>query len=222
MKNVIMMGVVSLMLFAGGCATISVPVSVEPRIGKMSFAKPFPVKGALYIPPDTRNYRYKSPEYIRSSPSSNSEFIRPFELPIGEGFTQGAVQTFPQLFQEIQVIPNYSGEDVFPLVIEVRMEEFRLSLEYATFGYRPRGTQLLDIQGIIKARLRLIRPGKGVWEKVYEFPIPPDRLAVNPWTHEAVGKRVGEALNSLFTKITWELVEESNLPRESLHQLLTR
>ena len=221
MKNWIIIGAVGLMILAGGCAP-TLPVAVEPNIGKMSFAKPFPLKGALYIPTDTRNYRYKSPDYIPSRPVANWESIRPFELPVGEAFAQAANQTFSQLFQEIQVIPNYSGEDISPLVIEVRMEEFRLTLEYATFGYRPRGAELLDVQGIIKARLRLIRPGKSPWEKVYEVPIPPDWLAVNPWTHEAVAKRVGEALNSLFAKIAWEIVEESNLPREPLHQLLTR
>ena len=222
MKNRIIIGAISLMFFAGGCSTTNVQVSMKPQMGKMSFAKPFPVKGALYIPTDTRNYRYKSPDYIPSRPVSNSEFIRPFELPVGEAFAQAANQTFSQLFQEIQVIPNYSGEQVFPLVIEVTIEEFRLTLEYATFGYRPRGVQLLDVQGIIKARLRLIRPGKNPWEKVYEVPVAPDFLVVNPWTQEEVGKRVGETLNSLFEKIAWEIVEESNLPREPLHQFLTR
>ena len=102
------------------------------------------------------------------------------------------------------------------------MEEFRLTLEYATFGYRPRGGGLLDVQGIIKARLRLIRSGKSPWEKVYEVHIPPDRLAVNPWTEEAVGKRVGEALASLFEKIAREMGEEPDLPREPVHQWLTQ
>jgi len=221
MKNWIIIGAVSLMVFAGGCVT-TLQVSVEPNIGKMAFAKPFPLKGDLYIPTDTRNYRYKSPDYIPSRPVANWESIRPFELPVGEAFAQAANQTFSQLFQEIQVIPNYSGENISPLVIEVRIEEFRLTLEYATFGYRPRGVELLDVQGIIKARLRLIRPGKSPWEKVYEVHIPSDLIIVNPWTQEVVGKRVGEALNSLFAKIAWEIVEESNLPREPLHQLLTR
>jgi hypothetical protein len=221
MKNWIITAAVSLMVFTGGCVT-TLQVAVEPNIGKMSFAKPFPLKGALYIPTDTRNYRYKSPDYIPSKPVANWESIRPFELPVGEAFAQAANQTFSQLFQEIQVIPHYSGEDIFPLVVAVSMEEFRLTLEYATFGYRPRGVELLDVQGIIKARVRLIRPGRSPWEKVYEVPVPPDRLAVNPWTQEAVGKRVGEALNALFAKITWEIVEESNLPREPLHQWLTR
>jgi hypothetical protein len=188
----------------------------------MSFAKPFPLKGDLYIPTDTRNYRYKSPDYIPSKPVANWESIRPFELPVGEAFAQAADQTFSQLFQGIQVISHYSDGDISPLVIEVRIEEFRLGLEYATFGYRPRGIQLLDVQGIIKARLRLIRPGKSPWEKVYAVPILADRLVVNPWTQDEVGKRVGEALNSLFAKIVWEMVEESNLPREPLNQLLTR
>ncbi len=221
MKNWIIIAAVSLMVFTGGCIS-TLQVSVEPNIGKMSFAKPFPLKGALYIPTDTRNYRYKSPDYIPSSPVANWESIRTFELPVGEAFAQAASQTFSQLFQEIQVIPNYSGKDMFPLVVEMRIEEFRLALEYATFGYRPRGIGLLDVQGIIKARLRLIRPGESPWERVYEVPIPPDRLPVDPWTEEVVGKRVGEALNSLFAKITWEIVEESNLPREPLHQWLTR
>ena len=153
---------------------------------------------------------------------ANWESIRPFELPVGEAFAQAANQTFSQLFQEIQVIPNYSGEDIFPLVVELRIEEFRLNLEYATYGYRPRGIRLLDVQGIIKTRLRLIRPGKSPWERVYEVPIPPDRLSVSPWTEEVVGKRVGEALNALFEKIAREMVEEPNLPREPLHQWLTR
>jgi len=222
MKNWIIIGAISLMIFAGGCATTTVQVSVEPNIGKMSFAKPFPLKGDLYIPMDTRNYRYKSPDYIPSRPVANWESIRPFELPVGEAFAQAANQTFSQLFQEIQVIPHYSGEVISPLVIEVKIEEFRLTLEYATFGYRPRGVELLDVQGIIKARLRLIRPGKNPWEKVYEVQIPSDRIIVNPWTQEEVGKRVGEALNSLFAKIVWEIVEESTPPREPLNQLLTR
>ena len=221
MKNWTIIGAISLMIFAGGCAT-TVQVSVKPNIGKMSFAKPFPLKGDLYIPADTRNYRYKSPDYIPSRPVANWESIRPFELPLGEAFAQAADQTFSQLFEEIQVVPHYSGEVISPLVIEVRIEEFRLTLEYATFGYRPRGVQLLDVQGIIKARLRLIRPGKNPWEKVYEVQIPSDLIIVNPWTQEVVGKRVGEALNSLFAKIVWEIVEESNLPREPLNQLLTR
>jgi hypothetical protein len=188
----------------------------------MGFSKPLPLKGALYITMDTRNYRYKSPDYIPSRPVANWESIRPFELPVGEAFAQAANQTFSQLFQEIQVIPHYSGEVISPLVIEVKIEEFRLTLEYATFGYRPRGVELLDVQGIIKARIRLIRPGKNPWEKVYEVQIPSDRIIVNPWTQEEVGKRVGEALNSLFAKIAWEIVEESNQPREPLKQLLTR
>ncbi len=221
MKKWIIMGVASLMIFAGGCAT-TVQVPLEPNVGKMDFAKPYPFKGDLYIPTDTLNFRYKSPDYIPSKPVANWEYIRSFELPVGEAFAQAANQTFSQLFQEIQVIPNYSGKEPFPLVIEVGMEEFRLALEYATFGYRDRGVELLDVQGIIKARLRLIRPGKSPWEKVYEVPIPSDRIIVNPWTHEVVGKRVSEALNSLFQKIAWELVEESNQPLEPLHQLLTR
>ena len=221
MRNWIIIGAVSLMIFTGGCAT-TLQVPVEPQIGKMSFFKPFPLKGSLYVPMETRSYRYKSPDYIPSRPVANWETIRPFELPIGEAFAQAANQTFSQLFQEIQVIPNYSGEDISPLVIEVRIEEFRLNFEYATFGYRPRGVELLDVQGIIKARLRLIRSGKNPWEKVYEVQIPSDRIIVNPWTQEVVGKRVGEALNSLFVKIARDVVEESNLPREPLNQLLTR
>lgn len=211
----------SLMVFAGGCVT-SVQVPLEPNVGKMSIEKPFQLKGDLYIPTDTLNVRYKSPDYIPSKPVANWEYIRPFELAVGEAFAQAANQTFSQLFQEIRVIPHYSREDKPPLVIEVGIEEFRLTLEYATFGYRDRGVELLDVRGIIKARVRLIRPGKSPWEKVYEGPIPSDRIIVNPWTHEVVGKRVSEALNSLFQKIAWELVEESNQPLEPLHQLLTR
>jgi hypothetical protein len=221
MKDWIILGVFSLMIFAGGCAT-TLEVSVEPQIGKMGYSKPLPLKGALYIPMDTRNYRYKSPDYIPSSPMSNAEFIRPFELPVGEAFAQAASRTFSQLFQDIQVIPDYSGEDTLPLVVEVRIEEFRLTLEYATFGYRPRGIGLLDVQGIIKARLRLIRPGKSPWEKIYGVLIPSDRLAVNPWTGEEVGKRVGQALTDLFEKISLEMANESDQPREPLHQWLPR
>ena len=212
MKNWIIIAAVGLMILTGGCVMTPLQVPLEPEIGKIGSVKPLPLKGALYIPAETRNYRYSSPDYILSKPQANWEYFRSFELPVGEAFTQAAIQTFPQLFQEIQVIPNYSGEDKFPLVIEVKIEEFQLALEYATFGYRPRGSGLLDVQGTIKARLRLIRPGKSPWEKVYEVPIPTDRLAVDPWTHEAVGKRVGEALNSLFKKIVWEIAEESNLP----------
>jgi hypothetical protein len=220
MKNGFIIGAVTLMILAGGCAT-PLQVSVEPHVGKMSFVKPFPLKGVLYVPLDTRNYRYKSPDYIPSRPASSSLFIRPFELPVGEAFAQAANQTFSQLFQEIRVIPHDSGEDLSPLVIEVKIEDFRLALEYATFGYRPRD-HLLDVQGIMKARLRLIRPGRNPWEKVYEVPIPSDLIPVNPWTEEVVGKRVGEALTSLFEIIAREMVEESNLPREPLHQWLTR
>jgi hypothetical protein len=220
MKNWIIIGALSLMIFAGGCAT-TLQVSVEPHMGKMEFSKPLPLKGALYIPMDTRNYRYRSPDHIPSSPIPNFDFIRPFELPLGEAFAQAANQTFSQLFQEIQVIPNYSGEDIFPMVVEVRIEEFRLTLEYATFGYRPMET-LLDVQGTIKTRLRLIRPGKSPWERVFEVPIPPVRLVVNPWTEEMVGKQVGEALNALFEKVAREMVEESTPPREPLHQWLPR
>ena len=87
----------------------------------------------------------------------------------------------------MQVIPHYSGEDMFPLVVEVGIGQFRLALEYATFGYRPRGVGLLDVQGIIKARVRLIRPGRSPWERVYEVPIPPDRLPVVPFIQEGWG-----------------------------------
>ena len=223
MKNWIIIAAVSLTIFTGGCGT-TLQVSVEPPIGKMGFSKPLPLKGALYIPMDTRNYRYKSPDYIPSKPLPNAEFVRPFELPVGEAFAQAANQTFSQLFQEIQVINNYSREDIFPLVIEARIEEFRLTLEYATYdtGTRSSRSQLLDVQGKIKARLRLIRPGKSPWEKVYEVHIPPDRLVVNPRTEEALGKRVGEALTSLFEKIAQEMAEESDLPREPLHRWLTQ
>ncbi len=220
MKNWIIIGAFTLLFFAGGCAT-TLQVSVEPHLGKMGISKPLPLKAALYIPMDTRSYRYKSPDYIPSSPMPVSDFIRPFELPLGEAFTQAANQTFSQLFQEIQVIPTYSGEGTFPLVIELRLEDFRLALEYVNYSYRPRAF-FLDIQGIIKARLRLIRPGKIPWEKVYEVPIPSDRLILDPRTEEGVGKRVGEALSSLFEKIAREMVQESELPREPLHQWLTR
>jgi len=220
MKNWTIIGAVSLMIFAGGCVN-TLQVSVEPHVGKMSFMKPFPLKGVLYVPMDTRNYRYKSPDYITSKPASNSLFIRPFELPVGEAFAQAANQTFSQLFQEIRMIPNYSGEDISQLVIEVRIEDFQLALEYATFGYRPRD-HLLDVKGIVRARLRLIRPGKSPWEKVYEVPIPSDRIMVNPWTEEAVGKRVGEALTILFEIIAREMVEESDLSREPLQRWLTQ
>ena len=221
MKHWTILGVISLMIFAGGCAN-TLQVSVEPPIGKMGISKPLPLKGALYISSGTRNYRYKSPEYIPSSPMFNFESIRPFELPVGEAFARAADQTFSQLFQEIQVINNYSRDDPIPLIIEARIEEFRLTLEYATFGYRPRGSGLLDVQGIIKARLRLIRPGKSPWEKVYAVQIPPDRVAVNPWTEEAVGKRVGEAIASLFEGIALELGNEPEMPREPLQRWLTQ
>jgi len=221
MKNGIIIGAVYLMIFAGGCVnTLQVPI--DPHIGKMDFSKPLPIKSALFISTDTRNYRFKSPDSIPSKPMPNAEFIRPFEIPVGEAFAQAANQTFSQLFQEIQVISHYSGNDNFPLVIEVKIEEFRLPLEYATYGYRPRGTGLLDVQGTIKARLRLIRPGKSPWEKVYEVHIPPDLLVVNSWTEEAVGKRVGEALSSLFERIALEMGEEPDMPREPLQQWLTQ
>ena len=67
MKNWIIIAAVSLMIFTGGCAT-TLQVSVEPHMGKMGFSKPFPLKGTLYIPTDTRNYRYKSPDHIPSRP----------------------------------------------------------------------------------------------------------------------------------------------------------
>jgi hypothetical protein len=220
MKNWIIIGAVSLLAFAGGCATI-LEISVEPHLGKTGVSKPLPLKAALYIPLETRNFRYKSPDYIPSGPLPNIDFIRPFELPVGEALVQAANQTFSPLFQGIQVIPHYSGEDIFPLVIELRIEEFRLTLEYRNYSYLPRAL-FLDIQGIIKARLRLIRPGKSPWEKIYEVNIPSDRLILNSWTEEGVGKRVGEALSSLFEKIAREMVDEANQPLEPVHQWLTR
>jgi hypothetical protein len=220
MKNRVRVGAISLLVLLAGCVT-NLQIAVDANIGKLSFAKPFPVKGALFIPPETRNYRYQSPEYIPSRPQLNFESIRPFELPLGEAFAQAAYRTFSQLFQEIQVISPHSKEEEFPLVVDLRIEEFRLDLEYATHGYR-RLSPLLDVQGLLRARLRLDRPGKGPWEKVYEAAILPDRIAVNPWTEEAVGKRVSQALTSLFERIAWDMGEEAEPPREPVKRWLNQ
>ena len=147
----------------------------------------------------------------------NSDSIRPFELNVGEAFDEAANRTFSQVFQEIQVIDQYSREDTFPLIIDIRIEEFRLALEYKSYDliYAP----LLDFQGLLKARLRLIRPGKIPWEKIYEVPIPTDLLVVNTLTEKTVGKRVGEALAFLFEKIAREMGEEA---REPVQRWLTQ
>jgi len=60
----------------------------------------------------------------------------PLGFPLEKPLPRRPTGLFHRFFKRFQVIPHYSREDIFPLIIEVRIEEFRLALEYATYNYR--------------------------------------------------------------------------------------
>ncbi len=103
MKNWIIIAAVGLMILTGGCVMTPLQVPLEPEIGKIGSVKPLPLKGALYIPTETRNYRYRSPDYILSKPQANWEsFPIPLNFPLGKPLPRRPSRLFPSSFKRFR------------------------------------------------------------------------------------------------------------------------
>ena len=97
MKNWIITAAVSLMVFTGGCVT-TLQVSVEPNIGKMSFEKRFPLKGACHFH-GYRNYRYKALAIFLPSPVANGNQSVPLSCPLGKPLPRQPIRLFHSSFK---------------------------------------------------------------------------------------------------------------------------
>ena len=167
----------------------------------------------------TKNYRYQSPDNIPWAIRPNPVNIRPFEIPVGQAFTEAAYQAFSQVLAKLNRVETPQAPDSDTLFIEPRLENVNLAMKYLSYDNFPK-SQMLDVGGQLEARLRLVRQGKPDWEKTYQVAVANKRIQVESSTGEHISRMVAEALGTLVRKMASELLGETDKPAMPLNQWL--
>ncbi len=194
-------------------------IPLSPPIAKMNVQKPLPIPGAFYVSEETKNYRYQSPDHIPWAIRPNMYAIRPFEIPVGQAFTEAAYQAFSRVLAKLNRVETPSPPSSDMLLIEPRLENVKLTMKYVSYDNFPK-SQMLDVGGQLEAKLRLVRKGKPDWEKTYQAALENKRIQVDPYSGEQISRMVGEALGTLVRKMASELLGETDKPVEPLNQWL--
>jgi hypothetical protein len=194
-------------------------IPMAPPIVKMNVQKPLPFPGVFYVSEETKNFRYQSPDKIPWGIRPNAVDIRPFEIPVGQAFTEAAYQAFSQVLAKLNRVETPQAPNRDTLLIEPRLEKVKLGMKYMSYDNFPK-SQMLDVGGQLEAKLRLVREGKPDWEKTYQVAIPNKRIQVEPLTGKQISRMVAEALGTLVRKMTSELLGETDQPATPLNQWL--
>jgi hypothetical protein len=195
-------------------------IPLAPRIGKLPIQQPLSLTAVLYLSPQTKQFVYRSPDYIPWRGIRTLDSLRPFEIAVGQAFAAAAFEALAQAAPGLAMVEEVPPARGRQLLIEASLEKVSLDLTYYTFDIRPPQSNLLEVGGFLEAALRLTQEGKPAWRKTYRADIPGDRILLNPWTGEQIAGKVADAVASLVREMALEMAAGPEEPALPLDQWL--
>ena len=192
-----------------GCAyDFSYKAKMAPRVEKIEIGKPIPLEAALLITQESGDRIFKSPPY----PDYHGNFIiyhiEPYQLPIGQAFEEASLQTFSQIFQKIHLIRNAEEAKKYPVVIEMKLVNFYLSLFYSNIGLYIYN-ELVDGQCSVKVSGLLLSQGRPIWQKSIETPLETKRWVNSYWLINNVSDLASDTIVLALKEMAFLIEKES-------------
>jgi hypothetical protein len=186
-----------------GCITLpkEIYVPLNADVEGLRVYKKIPVRAALLISEEDKNYVYKgTPSGFRLS-----NIVHVF--PLGEALEKDSVQIFSQIFRGVQVVRTPAEAQNFKIVIAPKMEDF--SFRYDEGGISFTTTYIIPTAAI-KVKTTVYSAGTRIWERSVKSPEQTKRIAYYAgFTNEnEMGEVASQALIYVLKKIAEELVQD--------------
>jgi len=206
-KRVMFFSIVS--IFAG--CTVKVPVTPLETNELKPYQK-LPVKAALLITPETKNYIFKG------RPESFVGSARPHNFPLGNMLEKASLQIFSQIFEKIVLVRTTQEAGQYEVYLEPKIEDFH-------FQYKPSGFFLHQhIFYLCKIKINItLASGKNIiLEKIVESPQirKPSPALVSSSAYEKIGKATTQAIVTALKKFRSEIM--SPLIRQAIYEIRNR
>jgi hypothetical protein len=175
------------------CSSCTVKVPMKPDVGYVEIGEKIPVKAALLITEDTRNYVFKG------SPESLAMSARPHEFPLGIAMEKASFQAFSQVFQEVSLVRNPEETKKYRVIIEPEIEDFHF--RYDSLGFTANSK--------IKVHVTLVSKGTKIWGKSVESPEQRKGPYLQP--EKGIGESASDALVFTLKKIAKEISRDTTV-----------
>ena len=206
----------TLNLFAGlvllntGCTSL-VPsrISLTPQVGSLEIESVIPLEAALLISEESTNRLFVSAAYPDYKVNPPVYFLEPYQLPIGRAFEAAALKAFAQVFKKITLVRTPEQAGSYLLVVEPKLEDFYLHLNYYTMDYRGMYNQQVDGKCQVKITATVFSKGKPVWQKKIKTPIESGFWVTTPWLDDRVGELAAETLVLGLSDLAVQLAKDN-------------
>jgi hypothetical protein len=195
---VVLVIILSVAILFSGC-TVKVPMA--PEVGKIKIEEKLPVEAGLLITEETKKYIF------RGNPESFTGSARPHEFPLGEALENASIQTFSQVFQNVNLIRTSAEAKNYKVFIEPKIEDFHFRYDQASYV----GFAIAAISKI-KVHVTLASGETKVWEKSIESP----EQKKGPWVfnlgfEKDIGETASAALVFTLRKIAFEITDDTSI-----------
>jgi hypothetical protein len=204
-------------LFAGlvllntGCASSVRQLSVRPQVGSLEIENGIPIEVALLITEEARDRIFISPRYPEYQVNPPFFILEPFQLPIGRAFESAAVEVFARVFKKVTLVRTTEQAGTYPLVVEPKLDDFSLRLNYYTFDHRFPYNQAADGKCQAKISTTVFSKGKLIWRKNLKTPMESGFWVSTPWLGDKVGELAADTLVSGLKELALRLAKDNPL-----------
>lgn len=180
---------------------------------KGELGKPLSIEAGLLIDQQTREKVFQS----RSHPDFMTDYaygvFEPYQLPVGQVMEEASVQIFSRMFQKVHLIRSLEEGKKYPLIIQVKLDNFDMHLRYASiyanYSYQTRiyASSRAKVSGVLKIQDREI------WQNSAEIGEINDLWFDEYYPKEKVGEKATETITLAVGKLALIMAEESRKPQ---------
>lgn len=204
--------IVGSFLINAGCAQRQpYQLPLAPRIGSIGLDQPIPLDVGLLIGDESRDHLFTSGPYPERRLGNPIYTLEPYQIPIGQAFETAALQIFSRVFQKVTLLRTAEEARSYPVVLELRLEDFTFHLTYSRYALYYRN-EVTDGQCQVRIAGTLTSRGRPVWQKRIETPVKTERWVTDDWLGKSVGEFASDTIVLALKDLAYRLVEDSQKP----------